>query len=757
MRVHDFYRRNRLRVHEIRVGAKGPTSPGWPDSTKDYAEVDAALGTGAFNKYGWLLDDGHLVIDIDNHSGANEGAASLRRLNEEIGLDLTTETGAIVTSPSGGFHLYFRAEPGTIPRSRSIDGYPGLDIIAGKGKQVIAAGSQHDKHPGTYAFHGGDGDLKEAPEQLVRFLQAQATAPRGPELPMFGKNEVASGEGELPGREFNTSDRGVELLRHEMTAVGYTFKAREGYLEFTRPGKRSGTHGFSGHLGKRTGTGGFTLTNWSTSDGYFSAGDTVSIFHAYAVLRHAGDHKAASQELRGLGFGTEDDLPAGIDLSKLLLGFARSRAVADELPTDEEFAAAMVPEAGAIREIYDGFMRTAYIPNATYALATAIGIFQTLIGRKVVSWTGLAANDYTLILGPTASGKEGPIQYTSRLFFEAGAQDHLFPSRVASATGILDELQAEPSRLWVADEFGMILASIIGKDTKDAQAKAIATELLGLYSKSSGRHEGTAYAGRPGRHSIEAPHLSIVAVSTGWTALREIREDQAQDGLLGRICFWRIDERPKPNYTPDPDIPEAAVHTVRSWANWTPGTGNLAKISAKPIRLAATTEARERWQQHDTAIRDRSSCERAIRAALWSRTAARSMKLAMVHRMARETPEALNGFNEEPVIEIQDVNWGIAIANWAANLICDITEQTVQDTQTAEITKRVISLLTRSNGTTTIRELRRSLSKHDTASIRAACHELQATGLVTIEEVTPKSGGKTTERISLSSQGTSEQ
>jgi len=110
MKVHDFYRRHGLRVHEIPSGVKCPVVSGWPDAAIPHDVVESRLGP-AFNKYGWLLDDNHVVIDIDLHNPKENGLESLARLEEKCGVKLDEQCGAIVYSPSGGRHYYFVKPP----------------------------------------------------------------------------------------------------------------------------------------------------------------------------------------------------------------------------------------------------------------------------------------------------------------------------------------------------------------------------------------------------------------------------------------------------------------------------------------------------------------------------------------------------------------------------------------------------------------------------------------------------------------------
>ena len=737
MIVHDFYRRNNCRLIEIPKGSKAPIhAKKWQELSRAAEEIEAA--ESRFNKFGWILGRDHLVIDVDTHDADKNGWQSLEQLERDLGLEsLEMAAGAVVHSPSGGGHLYF-AKPAEIEIRKVIAKYPGLDFISGPGKQVIAAGSEHDSHPGKLYEIDDCEELTQVPAILLEFLQS----PNEPRFLAIPIQEPRSGD------EFNTSEAGLQTLISEMQARGYTFKHRGDYYEWTRPGKTSGNN-FSGHLGKRSKEGNYQVYCFSTADPYFPPNQSISIFHAFAMLAHGGNHTAAAAALHDRGMGSSQ-AGLSVDLSFFL---GRSREEIDE-QDDEEFARAMIPADGLLRDIFDAYWESSYRRCSVLGLVTSIAIVQTAIGRKVQSWTGLAPNDYHLVLAPTASGKEGPLTFASKLFAAAGHPEYLMPEKFQSGNGLLAALAAQPAAVWFADEFGHVLQSILDKKGKNPQAKAIADAMLVLYGKSSSRFNGSAYASGKA-HEIEAPHLSIVGVSTGHTVFNEISEDQVLDGMLGRIAFWRVYERPEKNRDINPDIRPDAAQRLSRWLAWTPQMGNLSGLnipgtSPHPMRLEPTAEARQRWEGHEDAIDERMAKERAIRSSLWGRVAARAMKLATVHRMARAAePATVNPFM--PIkIEIDDINWGIKLANWSANLACGLIRESVQDRIGDRTLGAVAEILQKLGGSATMTELRQAIRKADGPQIRAAVAELVAMGrAVQTSEMTKSGRGRPIERVTL--------
>lgn len=421
------------------------------------------------------------------------------------------------------------------------------------------------------------------------------------------------------------------------------------------------------------------------------------------------------------------DLDWEVDLS-FLLDPSQDRP---EDADDDEFCSSMVPPDGLIREIFEFYSRSIYRQCPVFALATSIAILQTIFGRKVESETGLRTNDYHLILAPTTSGKEGTLTAVNRLLTGAGAAQRILPEKMQSGNGLLAAVRDVPASIWVCDEFGYVLQSILDKKRGDINARAIGGILLSLYGKSNSKFTGSAYAGKKD-HEIDQPHLCVLGVSTGYTVFSEITQGQVMDGMLGRVAFWSVQSRPKPNRNLDQSEPVDLCARLAAWEKFTPSGGNIDGVVSPPsvLRIPFSAAARRRWHEHEDKIDLRMENERAVRSALWGRTAARSMKLALVHRLARlSSPAELNEFSSVEV-ELTDVNWGIAVSNWNTRLACSLIGEQVADSVGASVQKKVQAIIEKA-GQITQRQICRALRSSDKGQISAAINELEQQGKVT--------------------------
>ena len=143
----NYYEQHNL--HLIRITMSGedarkqPKDANWQNTPLDYDVARQWCDSG--NNLGWAVGPDYLVIDIDLHR-EKRGDISFDRLLTDLEIDketLLTEA-PVVTTGSGGFHVYLSREPSLdLTASRDFKTkYPGVDIQTGP-KQVIIPGSTH--------------------------------------------------------------------------------------------------------------------------------------------------------------------------------------------------------------------------------------------------------------------------------------------------------------------------------------------------------------------------------------------------------------------------------------------------------------------------------------------------------------------------------------------------------------------------------------------------------------------------------------
>ena len=294
--IPEFYKHIGARLVPIRKGTKSPGVPGWTKIEDRFDEATAKFDPALHNKAGWILDDIHLVIDVDTHDPSKDGYASLQKLSDDLGMDLYALSTVVVKSPSGGAHLYFWKDP-DIKLPKSTADYPGLDFLSA-GSQVIIAGSEHDDHEGKYTFERESEAL--CPMMCATLRDALTPKSNEPD------SVTVESPGDRPGDEFNQSERALQLVKDEMSQVGYSLKRKQDHYEFTRPGKTDTNFAISGTLGRKSKQGNYILRNFSTSDPVLPSDSSITIFEAWRLLRNLSKEEVVLHAM-DYGFGERLD------------------------------------------------------------------------------------------------------------------------------------------------------------------------------------------------------------------------------------------------------------------------------------------------------------------------------------------------------------------------------------------------------------------------------------------------------------------
>jgi hypothetical protein len=704
--------------------------------------VDAMLGED-YNKYGWILDDNHVVIDIDVHAEKANGYESLKKLESQIGFSLLDACGAVVESPSGGRHYYF-SKPANAKFGKVFAAeYPGIDFISGKGKQVIAAGSCHDSFPGTLYEINENPELVQIPFALLEHLKSLRTQTAQNQVPSYSDNE-----GDRSGDEFNQSERGLTLLIGELAGRGYEVRRKENYYEFDRPGKTTGSK-CSGHVGKKSKQGNYQLTCFTLSDLCFPTGEAMTIFNAYALLCFNGNHKEAAVALYDRGFAQIDQ--GGVDLTQL----AQIRASVqqslestepEEYDNDEAFAECMIPKSGLMRLAFQHYENTSHRMSYTMGLAVAVSLCQVIFGRKIASQTDMRTNDYNVIIAPTNCGKEAVEKALTQIILSADPNSlSIIPPDVQSGNGLLSALANAKAAIWIGDEFGKVLGEILDSKQKGSFRRDIGTHLLKLYGKADSVYGGAAHSAGV-RNRIIQPHLCVLGLTTGSTLFEAVDAKNISDGLFGRIAFWPVQNRPKRRRMRKAEPNQNLVELVRSWLEFQP-SGHLGNEYPHPRVVEMSNHAEAMWDKYNDEIDERMDEEKETRAAIWGRVAGRAMKLALVHRLSRETanPNALIWDIIE--VEEQDVEWAIKLSNWLANIACDLISQNFFDKTEASAKTTLLEYLRAAGGSATKRDIERSNRSLTGGDIADAAKQLERAGLVSIVQVKTKGRPKITYQL----------
>lgn len=685
MNIHEFYKRNNLRVHEIPVGKKHPVEVGWPTSSKSYDEVESRIDGIRNNKYGWLLDDDHLVIDIDLHNEEENGLESLSKFEADIGIKLDDVCKAIVYSPSGGRHYYFRKPKEIVLKRSSKAKYPGIDFISCQGKQVVAANSCHDKYEGVYQL-SSDCELVDVPDVVLSGLIALS------DVINKTQNNYVQEELERSGDDFNTQERGLQVMVGALSRSGYLCRpVAGGYYEFDRPGKSTDSK-CSGHLGKRSKQGNYQLTCFSLSDPVFPSGESVSLFHAYSLLVHNGDHHAAAIDLYNIGFADTTD--NGVNLSMLL---STKVFVPDDSSVEEEqlpkdpgpFPDDCMLPPGFIASVVKYTLQTADEPQPILALAGAMCLMSVLTGRKIRNERDNRTNIFALGLGPSGCGKDRPRRVNTNILASINAPELIGADSVGSGNGLESQLKIHPSKLFQLDEIGDLLKAI-KKEKGSGHLQGIVTKIKAIMTSSGGMYTNAAVSDASKYFVIKNPHLVIFGTATPEAFWSNLSVESIEDGFLGRIFPMEVDGYvDTQEITNILEIPDSILDEARAWKDFCPpGSGNIDVI---PLTIPMTQEARDRHARYCKDIDSRIPKGGLHKAtdALWKRAKGRAASLSLLFCASRSGPDL------ESTIDLCDVNLAVKITNWITRRTLFKLSVNVSENETQRTKQRVLEIIRR--------------------------------------------------------------
>ena len=409
------------------------------------------------------------------------------------------------------------------------------------------------------------------------------------------------------------------------------------------------------------------------------------------------------------------------------------------IPPDDCMPEAIPP--GLIADVVDFNLRTAIYPQPVLAIAAAITLMSTLVGRNVTDQLGTRANLYILGLAPSGSGKEHARKINKMVLEAAGLGASIGPERIGSSAGVITAVEANPNTLMQIDEIGRLLDTM-KNPSKSPHLYNIASVLMQLYSSSDTTWIGDAYADLKKVKRIVQPSLSLYGTCVAERFWDSLTVDNLTDGLLGRLLpFEANGDGYVPMQQPERavDLPPAIVDAAKWWARFTPADSDEACHAAMPQPVEASY-AEDAWARLVTHLENIGSKRHgdpdSTSAAIWSRSGGKTGKLALIFACSRQS------FRQQIVIEKADVDLAIQITNFLTRRTLRRAAQHVSTNQHESDLKRVERLITGSRKPITRAQLCRRtqwLRRRDRDEILTSLCE---SGSITCETSEPEGRGR---------------
>ena len=391
-------------------------------------------------------------------------------------------------------------------------------------------------------------------------------------------------------------------------------------------------------------------------------------------------------------------------------------------PEIGSFPAELYEIPGFIGEFVKHATETAFYPQPQLALGNAIALLGTLTGRKVCDKYNSRTNLYALGVAPSGAGKDHSRRLAKQICYEAEAHSLIGPERLASSAGLVSQIKISPAILFQLDEFGKVLGTL-QNGQKSPHLYNIGTVLMELYSSVGQIWIGDAYADPDKTPKIDDPHCVVYATTTPSTLWDGLTAENLTDGLLARMAIFEggYVKMTEPKHR---NRPEKLIEMAREWVDYNPGGGN---IRPEPEVMLYTPEAEARFLSHTRQISDRLGGESLARAAIWSRVAERSRKLAMIFACSR-------GIGQN--ITIEDAEAGIRLSNWTCRRLVGSTDKVTENQYHRDIVRveSIIKDAGKIDGSKLCRATRWLKSKERADIVK----ELQDLGIITVEPVETK-------------------
>lgn len=441
---------------------------------------------------------------------------------------------------------------------------------------------------------------------------------------------------------------------------------------------------------------------------------------------------------------SEDDLPEPLrNLKPSAPKPVVSEPVAPKTPDTTGFDVSAqsgeLPDAltrvpGLVGSLTDWISDSARKPQRAGALLAALELVGTAAGRQYSGPTLTGTHLYGLFLAPSGAAKDHPLKCIGRVLEQATLGQHFGPSGFMSMSALINRMSRHPLTLTCIDEFGAFLARINGRKASTHE-KAITGVLRTAWGSSFDTMAPPEWAGRVGE-PIHSPALSIYGVSTHKEFFENLDGADVFNGFLNRFLIFSTHQRVTER---EPSVSKMTVPE--------PILAAMNKIYLPANRLAAATSHNGRsdgpevvvpWHDEWALKAYRALGETIERmdedeAVFFTRTAEMAQRLATI-RAVGINPEA-------PRITLEDMDWGVAIAQWSATQTMAMARDYMVETQHQGEAQRVVRCCKR-GAWTAYRDIARALNNRVRAKdLRDMLDGLVDSGSLEVREDRPETGG----------------
>ncbi|GAB4549488.1 MAG: hypothetical protein Tsb0013_10760 [Phycisphaerales bacterium] len=454
-------------------------------------------------------------------------------------------------------------------------------------------------------------------------------------------------------------------------------------------------------------------------------------------LRHKVEDAASKPHDRPRGWLLESEsitqAAPGVDISALIASEVPPQPDAPEPCDPGPLPPELLRLPGFVGEVMDHCMAGAPYPNQTLAFCGALSLLAMLSGRKVRDPGDNRTNIYLLGLSHSSGGKDWPRKINTQVLRRVGLANSL-GEQLASGEGIQDALFTTPAMLFQTDEIDTLLQSM--KRARDARYESIMATLLTMYSSSNSVYPMRRRANNPDPGVIDQPCLVLFGTAIPNHYYAALSERMLTNGLFARMIVLESGRRPPGQEPGILDPPDRIVETAAWWANFRPGSGNLADAHPTPRTVEHTAEAKARLidlrLEAEQAYSEAEAKSDAVATTVWGRVSENARKLSLLY--------AISENHREPVIGLDAVTWASELMLHQTRRMLYMADGYAAEGEFDELALKLLRKLRDADGRRLPHSVLLKRMKVDTKTFRQAIETLIERGDLAVE--TAKTAGR---------------
>jgi Bifunctional DNA primase/polymerase, N-terminal/Protein of unknown function (DUF3987) len=357
---------------------------------------------------------------------------------------------------------------------------------------------------------------------------------------------------------------------------------------------------------------------------------------------------------------------------------------------------------GVVGDIIEYVIATARRPNPVLALATAVTVVGTLIGRRVAGPTDSATHLYAVAIGGTGAGKQHILDSAMRLLRAAKAGDHIGPSKFFSGTAVIDLLEYKPLCLCPQDEIGVFLKAITNRRASSHEA-AVSQTLRSAWGTSFADLNTPAWATK--RMSlISCPAVSILGVSTPDEFYSALQGDSVKNGLVNRFLVLQSNVQARDTNPTVPGVPAALQEALCALYLWS-GPESLMQINNPSVTYRPDVLP---WAS-DQAAKCYADFGEHVRAYVANNPRDEPYLARVVENAVRlATIRAAGRWGYGAQVDASDFEWSAGLAWATAQATVDAIVSQVPETERGVFAEKLLEIIRR-RGSVTARDIQMSI------------------------------------------------